>query len=89
MFPCDGYKDRGSEKVCEVGKKEKIKILRLEIKRRNLLLIKQKVKMVVSIKSTRIDDFTYVFVRNLLHGRSFMLTVWFIGFHEAGTLNAL
>jgi hypothetical protein len=75
VFPCDRYKDKGSEIVCEGGKKEKGKTLGIEIKRTKILLIKQQVKNHASITSMTIDDFTYVFVRDLLHGGSYMLTV--------------
>jgi hypothetical protein len=39
-----------------------------------LFIIKQQVGIFVGVKARSIDDFTYVFVRNLLHEDSDMLT---------------
>jgi len=48
-----------------------------------LLVIKHGVENIVGIKAKAIDDFAYVFVRNLLRGESDMLTTKFNGFREA------
>jgi hypothetical protein len=50
-----------------------------------LYLIKHKVKIDVRIRATVIDDFAYIFVRNLLHAEGDMLTASFIAIHETGT----
>jgi hypothetical protein len=52
VFACDRYKDRGFDKVCEGIKIEKKKTLWIKIRERNLFLIKQQVKIRVSIKVT-------------------------------------
>ena len=80
MFPCDGYKDRGSEKVCEGVKKKTKQICWIKIGFRKLILIKHTFRIQVGIKHMVIDDFTYAFVRNLLHGDGEILTGKFIVF---------
>jgi hypothetical protein len=75
VFPCDENKYRGFKKVYEGVKKEYKKIIRAEKRCRSLFVIKHIVKNCVGIKIKTIDDFTYVFVRNLLRGERDMLTI--------------
>jgi len=70
-----GIKIEDMRKFARGGKKENQNILRAEVRYKNLFVIKHKVKKCMGIKSTIIDVFAYVFVRNLLHEGSVMLTV--------------
>jgi hypothetical protein len=46
----------------------------MKFRGKNLFYTKQQLKVKANIKATTIDDFAYVFVRNLLHVKCHMLT---------------